>query len=203
MHRKSDSRLRNPQENVRNYKCRQEAKHNKQTTHKTTKKHYTYPKISNSQIPKIQESKNLKIQKPKNPKFQKSRNPKIQNFVHLRNLAIIFGFWGFRRRCLITVMDKWAKCAFLLVVGGVSIYIYIHILIVIYIYLYVHIMFGRVGGTLVFDLTLPIILHSWTGRQRDSAVSQLVRWYFSSAHWFPNYPPLYPPLYPLQGFPLS
>ena len=105
-------------------------------------------------------SKNLKLQKSKNQKKsrnpktqkskkkQKSKNPRIQNFLHLRNLAIIFdfldfwtfGFWifgildfwtfgflDFRSRCLITVMDKLAKCAFLRVVGGVSIYIYIYI----------------------------------------------------------------------------
>ena len=35
-------------------------------------------------------------------------------------------FWIFRSRCLKTVMDKWAKCAFLRVVGGLSIYIYAH-----------------------------------------------------------------------------
>ena len=35
-------------------------------------------------------------------------------------------FLDFRSRCLIAVMDKWAKCAFLHVVrGGEHIYIYI------------------------------------------------------------------------------
>ena len=40
----------------------------------------------------------------------------------------ILGFWDFRSRCLITVMDKWAKCAFLRVVagGGEHIYIYMY-----------------------------------------------------------------------------
>ena len=37
----------------------------------------------------------------------------------------MFGFFEFRSRCLIAVMDKWAKCTFLCVVGGGEhIYIY-------------------------------------------------------------------------------
>ena len=40
--------------------------------------------------------------------------------------GFFFGFLDFRSRCLTTVLDKWAKCAFLRVVGGVSIYIYIY-----------------------------------------------------------------------------
>ena len=46
----------------------------------------------------------------------------------------IFGFSDFGNfavvhRCLTKVMDKWAKCAFPRVVGGVSIYVYIYIYI--------------------------------------------------------------------------
>ena len=43
----------------------------------------------------------------------------------------------FRSPCLIIVMDTWAKCAFLRVVGGVVEHIYIykwHIYIYIYVY---------------------------------------------------------------------
>ena len=43
----------------------------------------------------MQASRNPTFQKSKNLKFQKSKNlkkSKIQNFLHLRNLAIVFGF---------------------------------------------------------------------------------------------------------------
>ena len=48
----------------------------------------------------------------------------------------IWGFWDFRSRCLITVMDQWATCSLLRVVGGVSIYVYIYIYMCMHIYLY-------------------------------------------------------------------
>ena len=41
-------------------------------------------------------------------------------------IFVFLEFLDFRSRCLIPVLDKWAKCAFLRVVGGVSIYIYIY-----------------------------------------------------------------------------
>ena len=60
----------------------------------------------------------------------------------------IFGFYDlhFRSRCLITVMDKWATCAFLRVVGGglsisnnIYTYIHTHENVQIHIYMYIHI----------------------------------------------------------------
>ena len=51
--------------------------------------------MQKSKNPKIRKSKSPKIQKSNNPKIQKSKNPKIQNFLHLRNLAISFGFLDF------------------------------------------------------------------------------------------------------------
>ena len=53
---------------------------------------------------KCKTQKKTKIQKPKNPKIpkipkskiQKTKNPRIQNFLHLRNLACVFGLLDFR-----------------------------------------------------------------------------------------------------------
>ena len=89
---------------------------------------------------KLQNSKNPKIQQSKNPSIRKSENPKIQKsktFFTSTESCIFFDFWifgflDFRSHCLV---DKWAKCAFLRVVGGVSIYIYMYLSYMYIIYL--------------------------------------------------------------------
>ena len=112
---------------------------------------YKHPEIQNYE-------KNPKTQKSKNPTFQK--NPKIQKhvarfrrcekfwilgFLEVWVFGLLgvfvfgfgdfwaFGFLDFRSRCLTTVMDKWAKCACLRVVGG-----WAHIYIYMYMYIHVH-----------------------------------------------------------------
>ena len=64
--------------------------------HKSKNPDYKHPETQHSKNQKIQKSKEIqkskKIQKSKNPKLQKSKNPKSQNFLHLRNLTIVFGF---------------------------------------------------------------------------------------------------------------
>ena len=48
-----------------------------------------------------------KIQKSKLPKTQKSKNPKLQNVLHLRNLAIVFGFLDFWIFWTFGFLDFW------------------------------------------------------------------------------------------------
>ena len=52
-------------------------------------------RIQASTNPTFQKSQNLKIQKSDEKKIQKPKNPKIENVLHLRNLAIVFGFLDF------------------------------------------------------------------------------------------------------------
>ena len=129
MHRKSDSIFGTLEKTLKTYNCIPEAKHNKQTRHKTTKKNYTSQKITNFQIAKLKNSKIPTIQKSQRTTIQNSKNPKVFTSTDSCICFGIFGFLDFRSRCLITVMNKWAKCAFLRVVAGVSIYIYICIYI--------------------------------------------------------------------------
>ena len=107
-----------PSKNIRNCRCVPKAKHHKHTKYKTTKQ-----TLQILQDPKIQKSKHLKIQQSKNPDFfaRFRRCEKVWIFRFL-------DFWIFAvvHRCLISVMDKSAKCAFPCVVGVVSIYIYIY-----------------------------------------------------------------------------
>ena len=55
----------------------------------------------------------------------------------------MFGFSDFRSRCLITVMDKWAKCEFLRVVGGEHICVYIYTCMYMCTYVYVSMQIDR------------------------------------------------------------
>ena len=81
------------------------------------------PGTDGREVPGVQISTSLRIQ---NTSIQKSKVPKIQNnlqdSVDVKSLGFldfwVFGFLDFCSRCLIAVMDKWAKCEFLRVVGG-------------------------------------------------------------------------------------
>ena len=107
--------------------------------------------IKKSESLKLPRIENLKIQNCRTLKIQKIS--KIQKSIFLQESVDVksFGrldFWIFAvvHRCLITVMDKLAKCVFPRVVGGAYIYIYtiyiytfIHTRIYVYIYIYIYI----------------------------------------------------------------
>ena len=125
----------------------QNDKHN--TTHIKKQIKISIIKKHKSQNPKIQNSqtsKNLKSkQKSKHPKFPKSKHPKIPKSICLARFCRCEKFWFLEfwifavvHRCLITVMDKWAKSAVPRVVGGVSIYLFIFIHIHIYMHRHTH-----------------------------------------------------------------
>ena len=84
-HRKSDSVFGTLKTTLKSYKCIPEAKHNKQTTHKTTKTLH---------ISKSLKLQNSKIKNSKIPKFQKSKLPKIQKMQDSVDVKS-FGFLDF------------------------------------------------------------------------------------------------------------
>ena len=78
----------------------------------------------------------------------------------------IFGFLDYRSRCLITVMDKWAKCESLRVVGGGE-FIFIFILIFRFIFTYVYVyIYISLGFKAFLDTKLTPVAHGQNRQQR-------------------------------------
>ena len=122
-----------------------------------------------SRAPQANKTQNNKTHTTNINKSKKSKILNLlQGFVDVKSFGLL-SFWTFRfsgfwifavvHRCLRTVMDKWAKCAFPRVVGWVSVYIYICICTAMYIYIYPK-TYADIDSQLCMHLSACLKLHA-------------------------------------------